>query len=152
MKAEKATSKNQHVTYFLYSYCVFLRNCTWLGELIKVCLDFSLQILKIIQNYLEAAFRDLFLNKNPIQHFVSFVLLEHNSIICWSDTGSLFYHHLPYKLVQYIAIFIHTTPFCTGKNSHVQAPGQSLISGPHWNTAFQHSPAAILLFLEEGSL
>lgn len=28
LKAEKATSKNQHVTYFLYSYCVFLRNCT----------------------------------------------------------------------------------------------------------------------------
>lgn len=107
LKAERATSKNQHATFFLYSYCVFLKDCTSLAELIKVWLDFPLQILKIAQNYLEAAFRDTFLNKNTIQHFVSFVLLELQFTICWSDTGSLFYHHLLY-------IFVHCLAFlCT---------------------------------------
>lgn len=67
-KAEKATSKNQHDFFFLYSYCVFLKVCTSLAVLIKVCLDFSLQILKIIQNYLEAIFTDLFLKKTPKQY------------------------------------------------------------------------------------
>lgn len=89
-----------------------------------------------IENYSEllgSYFYRLILKKNPktIQqtHFVSFMLLEQKSTVCWSDTDSLFYHHLLYKVEEYVAIFIHTTPLCTSKNCHTQAAGQSLISG-----------------------
>lgn len=83
-KQKKQPVKTSMPFFFLYSYCVFLKGCTSLAVLIKVCLDFSLQILKIIQNYLEAVFTDLFLKKtqNNTTNTFCFLYVTRTKIHC----------------------------------------------------------------------